>query len=399
MKKTILLLTIAAFASHDSWAQKGLMNKLKEAASELEQASSGNSFDKPNDKEVKKDIEATDLDKLPTLSDSRNISGIYYAHTPIRVGMMGSGTYKWAKKFHINYEEGDKQFIVITSRYSLLKGSDLPPLVYGPRPGTPDYFPVTTSKKMGNLLLDGITDKRDGSDGRLFYAVNSNIISFANPPEKYIKQNLWAITTDYIFELEPGILVTANMDLTVNAKTPEQYKFLQENGTYTLFYKKEKESVALALTKEQVWDRLKAFYIKYDAAYKAAEGNNVELAKPIAKFKDEPSNSDLVKVCKERMAQMKYFTEELVYVYPVTSWENRYENIGIMGKTLTHRVMQVQAVLKENGVCKMTQFLIKQENSYQAGSSIEKFTGNPLINIGDNDKRVIQCDKAMKYKK
>ena len=106
----------------------------------------------------------------------------------------------------------------------------------------------------------------------------------------------------------------------------------------------------------------------------------------------------MVKAAKARVAQ-RGWNEQLVYVYYAISCDNKFENVGIMGRTLTHRMMQIQAVLKDGDQCKVTQFLIRQNNAYTAGSATEKFSGNPIEAIGDIDKFDMSCTEAMKNKK
>lgn len=400
--KKIIAIGLIAIWTNPAQAQKGFLGKLSE---KLEQAtaSSGNATAQGvNEKELKTDVASTTLDGKPINKDSRNLSGIYYSNNPVRIGIIGSSKYNFAQKFLINYFEGDNvNDIEITTRYTFENRKDILPLVYRPALGNPDYFPVTTSKKMGKLLIDGVTDKKYQQSGSSVYTMYNNLLNFSNAEGNYLRQpTQWFFNNNDILEIEPGILVATTLEYIINANTPEKYKYLQENGTYILYYKKEKEEKALAMTKAQVWDQLKEFYTPYYAKRKAAEGSNVELAKPIGKFKDEPTNAKLVEAAKERIASMPHLKqEELVYLYPVSSWENRFENIGIMGRTLTHRVMQVQVVLKQGDECKMTQFLIRQDNTYTGGSNAEKFTGNPLQAIGDIDKQVISCTNAMKNKK
>lgn len=390
---------LVAFMATSTQAQKGLLGKLTE---KLEQASTGNSGSSGsgiNEKEVKKDVESTVLDSKPINKDSRNLSGIYFAKYPIRIGQFASGKYNYAKKFLVNYEEGEKQEIEFVSRYYYENRKDIPPLVFAPAPGTPDYFPVTTSKKLGHLHLDGISDTKYGGSSTTNYANQSRFMDFFATNGNYVKQEGMFFNYEGLLELEEGILVIARLDYIPNANTPEKYKVLQEKGSYNLFYKKDKEAKALAMTDAQVWDKMKAFYDPYYKAYKAAEGGNVELVKPIGKIKDEPSNAELVKAANERIKSMPQFSEDLVYLYPVTAWENRFENVGIMGRTLTHRVLQTQVILKKGDECQVTQFLMRQDNSYSAGSAAEKFTGNPVKAIGNTHKEVIKCTNAMKYKK
>jgi len=397
MKKVSIVLLAGLLCTSATFSQDkkkgGFLNKVQNAIDDV-----GASLDpnNPNPSDLKKDMESKVLESQQVNKDSRNLSGIYYSTEPCRIGLPGTGKYKFAQKFLINYKEGDNvNDVIITSRHYYDKNNDVLPLTHTPRRGTPDYFPITTSVKLGKFLIDG---RAESADGHQFMGT---FINFADKNGNYISQpSTWVggLFGD-LLELEPGILVSTNLDYIIKANTPEKYKFLQENGKYVIFYKKEKEDKVKSWTKEQVWDMMKEFYTKYYALYKEAEGNNVELAKPIGSFKDEPSNADLKAACLQRMKEMSYYTEEFVYCYPVTSWENRFENVGIMGSTLTHRVLQVQVILKQGDVCKKTQFLIRQDNSYTAGSSVENFKGNKVYCIGDIDKTVIKCDKAMKYKK
>jgi hypothetical protein len=385
---TTMLLTCLLSSSLNA-QKKGLLGRLGD---KLEQAAAEGA-NANLEKELKKDIEATVLEGKPIHKDSRGISGIYYSHLPIRIGINGTNNYNYARKFLFKYVEGDNaNQIQITTRYNYTTKADLSALIYTPKAGTPDYFPITTSIKLGKFLIDGAQNTHA-------YAAESNLVVFPKEGEPKINQTVWTFNIVDILELEPGIFIATYLEDIINANTPSKYKFLQENATYMIFYKKEKEEKAMSMSKEKVWDELKVFYTKYYAAFKAAEGSNVDLIKPIAKFAEEPTNADLVATVKARIQQMPHLTEDLVYLYPVTQWQERYENIGILGRTLTHRVMQVQAILKQGSEYKVNQFMIRQDNSYQAGSSIRKFTGNPVKAIGDTERTVISADKALKYKK
>lgn len=401
MKKVIIIAGVFLFCISNGYAQKkGAFAKLKEKATELgkELEDNTNGASKPNEKELKKDIESKTLDSKPVLKDSRNLSGIYYSKYPVRLGTASSNKFNYAQKFLVNYEEGDKNEIEFVTRYFYENRKDINPLVYAPKAGTPDYFPVTTSKKMGQLHIDGIGKTKYDAHATTTHAMQVNYLSFGKTDGNYITQSGWSFNNEDLLELEEGIIVTAQLEYTIRANTPEKYKYLQEHGTYNLFYKKEKEEKALAMSSAEVWDKIKAFYTKYWTALKEAEDGAVTMVKPIGKFKEEPSNTDLMKACKERMRNTNW-KEELVYVYPVTSWENRFESVGLHGRTLTHRVFQVQAVLNDNGQCRLTQFLVQQDNTYKGGTAVEAFSGNPVKAVGDIGKTDVNCKKAMLYKK
>jgi len=402
MKKHFFLLSaIIMLASTTSMAQKkGLLNKLNDKIENAggDGGGKGSGGSSSMDKDLKKDLESTTLDKLHPYSDSRNVSGIYYIQKPVRIGNPSGNKFKYAQKFKVNYLEGSANEITFVTRYSHEGNNHFEPIVYYPKPGTPDYFPVTNSKKMGHLYIDAIKNPKESGE---LYGFETNVLTFPESGDAVTMITKNQVPGEEIIQLEEGILVIGNFSDITKANTPAKYKYLQENGTLVVFYKKEKEAVATAMTNAQLWDKIKKFYDPYMKAFNEADDARKELPKPKTGFKDEPKNADLVAACKARMKEMPYYpaSEELVYCYPVTDWENRFEYIGVHGKTLTHRVMQVQVVFKDGNSCKQAQFLIRQDNTYNAGSNAEKFTGNKVFCIGDQQKEDIDCKRAMKFKK
>ena len=87
MKTTTTICLVAFMMTATQVQAQGLLGKI---ANKLEQASSGNSGNSINEREVKKDVESTVLDSKPINKDSRNLSGIYFAKYPIRVGQGGT---------------------------------------------------------------------------------------------------------------------------------------------------------------------------------------------------------------------------------------------------------------------------------------------------------------------
>lgn len=378
--------------------KKGLLNKINEkiesaGGGEGNSAGSGTA----NEKDIKKDLESKTLENLHQYTDSRNISGIYFVQKPVKIGKPGTKQ-KYAQKFKVNYLEGSVNEISIASRYSHEGGSNIEVMAYAPKPGTPDYFPITNSKKMGHLYIDAL--KNVGEIGNV-YGFETNVLTFPESGDAVTMVTKNQVPGGEIIQLEDGILVIGNFSDITKANTPARYKYLQENGTLVVFYKKEKEAAATAMTNAQVWDKIKKFYDPYMKAFNEADDARKELPKPKTGFKDEPKNADLVVACKARMKEMPYYpaSEELVYCYPLTQWENRFEYVGVHGQTLTHRVMQVQVIFKDGNSCKQAQFLIRQDNTYNAGSNAEKFAGNKVFCIGDQQKEDIDCKRAMKHKK
>ena len=400
MRKYTLLIATLLWSASASFAQKkGFLNKINDKLESIGTAAAA-SGSNSNAKEIAKDMEDAMLESKPVNKDSRNISGIYYSNSPIKLGHKGLYKFNYSRKFLINYNETPGN-IEIISRHHYDASKELPKWIYEPAANSPKGYPIEASTKLGHLYIDNIPAKYEAAKtyieveeiGYHYFIFNKGLEGAEVKPQH-------TFPGDNIFELEPGILFVGNLeDIQDALKKEGRYKVLQDHVTYLLFYKKEKEERALSLKGPEVWDKLKDFYLPYRKGFKEVESGSVEMAKPIATFKEAPTNPDLVKASKTRMAQTNW-QEELLYVYPVTAWANRFENIGIMGKTLTHRVMQVQAVLKDkSGQCMITQFMIRQDNTYSGGSNAEKFTGNPIIAIGDTDKSDVNCTKAMQYKK
>lgn len=371
---------------------QGLLGKLGEKL-----GGGGKGKEVSMEKDLEKDSLSTVLESKTPKSDSRNMSGVYYAKYPIRVGK--DNKFSYSKKVLIELYESSGD-IGISTRRTYEGDKDVQHLYYSPKPGTPDYFPITNSKKLGHYLIDGIKPNIYSQLGSDYYAMETNILDFNKPADSEVVSSGWSFNHPYILELEEGVIVIAQLDYIVDANTPAKYKVLQEKGSYNLFYKKDKADKVKSWTDAQVWDKCKAFFDKYMDAYRKADDERNALPKPVAAFKDLPSNADLVAATKKRMEEMPYYrNRELVYVYPVVSWENIYENIGYLGKTLTYRQMQIIAVFKYGDKCQYARLLIRQDNSYRGGSSIESWVGNQVFCSGDQQLEDIKCEKAMVHKK
>lgn len=406
MKKTSLFLTaFLSLALSVSAQKKGFMSKLKDKVNEVseqakQQEAVAHLAPLPNEKELKKDIESQELESKTINKDSRGLSGIYYSKDPLRVGFKGLKKFNFAQKFLINYIENadQKNIIEVSTRYNYDKSIELKPLAYTVASNSPKGFPVEAGLKNGHLYLDAIKDRSQGAEGYYHFLGRTSYNYRFNKSRAPEGETSWIFMGHEVIELEPGILVFGLLEEIFDANTPEKYEDLKKYASFFLMYKKEKEEVAKALTNEQVWDKLKAFYTPYRKAFKQVEQGNVEMVKPLTAFKDMPTNAELTEVAKAGFAQRSW-REQLIYVYPATAWTNKFENVGIMGNTLTYRVMQIQVIMKEGDQCKITQFMIRQDNTYKAGSNAENFKGNPLIFYGDTDKTDVNCTKAMQYKK
>lgn len=404
MKKTLLLSALLFGSMSASFAQKkGILGKINEKIESINTAAA-ESAKNTDTKEIAKDMEDPLLDSKPVNKDSKGISGIYFSHVPIKIGHKGLYEFNYSRKFLLNYTENPDQHntLEIISRHHFDKSKELPRYILRPAANSPKGFPIEAAAKLGHFYLNSIDKKESAAAGTYFNYPGKTLSSiiFAGGLDGKDGDAFPIFTGDEIVELEPGILVLAYLEqIHDSKKSPEREKLLKEKATYILLYKKEKEQKALAMSSVDVWNKLDAFYTPYRKAFKQVETGNVAMVKPIPAFKDQPSNTILVQASQQRMNETNW-KEELLYVYPSVAWTNKFENIGIMGRTLTHRVMQVQAVLKDaTGQCKITQFFIRQENTYTAGSNAEKFAGNPIKAIADSDKTDINCTKAMQYKK
>lgn len=389
MKKVLIITTALTMGiTAPSVQAQGFLGKLggggKEKAGAME-------------KDLIKDSTSNVLESKTPKSDSRNMGGVYYAKFPIRVGKDNKYTYSKKVLIELNESSGD---ITLATRRTFEGEKDVQHLLYSPKPGTPDYFPITNSKKLGHYLIDGIKHNSYGQLGSEYYAMETNVLDFNQSTGSEAVSSGWNFNYPYILELEPGIIVIAQLDYIVDANTPAKYKVLQEKGSYNLFYKKDKAEKAKAMTDAQVWDKCKVFFDKYMDAYRKAEDEMNSLPKPIAAFKEQPSNADFVAATKKRMEEMPYYkNRQLVYVYSVTAWEYMYEYVGLLGKTLTYRQTQIIAVFRNGDKCEYARLLIRQDNTYQGGTSIENWAGNKVYCSGDQQLEDIKCEKAMIYKK
>lgn len=394
MKKILILTTTLALGlgiATPTYSQ-GFLDKV---AAKLDGSGGGKSKGNTQEKDLEKEVNNKTLEGQYIQRDSRNLSGVYYTNSVIRVGK--DNRYNYAKKVLINlFEAGNTVEITISTRFHHEGRTDLEKLVYTTKPGTPDYFPITNSKKLGHYLLDGIK----GDANSISLAFETNALDFSKAAGSEVTETSWTFRHPEVLELEPGIVVIANLDDAINANTPAKVKVLEEKGSFVLFYKKEKEEVANKMTNAQVWTKIKTFYDKYMEMYRKADDERSNLPKPVTAFKDQPSNTDLVAATKKRMQEMPYYNgRELVYVYPVTAWENKFEYVGVLGKTLTYRQMQIIAVFKKGDKCEYARMLIRQDNSYRGGTSVEAWGGNQVFCSGDQQLEDVSCNKAMAHKK
>ncbi len=359
----------------------------------------------PNKKQLEEaasDSSSTFLNGKEVLKDSRGLSGIYYSNTAIAAGTMGNNPMtnqpyeKMIKKFLVNYDE-TKYTIKLNTQYSYETGNDTKWVKAAMWSSTtnPPKLGVDISTKAGGLFLSN-----KDYDNRKYTFFKGYLVT-KDLQGNYIKGD--ALNSDFnsadILEIEPGIILIG--DLRVGKDGTESS--LEMNKKYKeiiVLYKAEKASVAAKYTREYAWDKIDAFWKKYDSAGDEIEASNTTLAKPFAgKVKDQPSDADLRKAVEARMTQYKW-GETLEYVYIISDWKSEYQKLGINQlNTLMSRTLQVQVVTKKGDKCRATMMTIKQENVYMTGSVEENYGGQPIIATGNTSTNDIDCKRAYEYKK
>lgn len=56
-------------------------------------------------------------------------------------------------------------------------------------------------------------------------------------------------------------------------------------------------------------------------------------------------------------------------------------------------------MFKKGHKCEYARMLMRQDNSYEGGTALERWTGNPVFCSGDQQLEDVKCEKAMIHKK
>lgn len=374
----------------------GIFNFASIAQSKLENAF-GNAQDKMNAKKSaksssagQKDLESTVLDDKEILKDSRGMSGIYYAKTPFQ-GFAPNNKKYTVQKLLVNYREtpdNKKNKIEISTQYAFEtnKTRIISPMIF-----SPDLTDVKLGERTGALYIR----EGDYTNQRYQYQTySSSEKDFSGKPKAYYT----GFHSKSFVEIEPGILLIG--DLTVYSKDGEkeinEYKQTKE---VVVLYRKEKAAEAEKYTREYCWDKLVAFWKKYNAASDDLDGEKVEMPAPLTNAKEAPSNADIVKAVEARITKFQW-NETVDYVYIISEWKNEYKPMGALGQnTLVARIMGVQAITKKDGKCRVTFMNIKQDNTFTTGSVEPNFGTNPVYVLGNGPTTTTDCAKAQMYKK
>ena len=396
----IVLGLMVAFSTSHVNAQIGAkLNGLKEKVTGGGEGSSnskskeGTDGKSPKLSEEEKDKADTFLDGMEFAKDEKGVNGVYLSTEPFYcMNDLGNGVKK-IQKFLLEYivdEEMKYHQVKLSSRYAYEESNRakfVKPIIFT-SPSTFAYD-IKASRSTGGLYMGGLSFTR---------STTKQAIWERNLQNKWVydRDDLLSMP-DNLYMVEPGIFLILKRWAPVREIDINEYR---EKQPVIVLYKPEKEEQAMKYTGKLGYETAEALLKKHEDAFDQAKSGNAQLPKSIASFKEEPANSALVEAVKKRMAEMPYYkNKQLAYVYNVAPWEQMFESVGIMGKTLTYRQMQVVAVFKDGSKCQYARMLIRQDNTYVAGTSQEKWTGNPLFCNGDQQLEDIGCDKAMTYKK
>lgn len=398
--KSRLFLVAAALAFASSASAQKLGGKMGEKLNAKLQGTDGPS--KKELEEAANDSSNTFLDSKEVLKDSRGLSGIYYSTTPISAGTMGNNpmtnkpNVKQIKKFLVNYDETN-YVITLNTQYSYETSNEtkwVKAATWGSG-SSPQKINVDISTMAGGLWLNN----KDYDNRKFAYFMGYQVSK--DLQGNYIKGD--AINSNFndadILEIEPGIILIGKLSVGKDG-TENSVELNKKYKEVLVLYKADKADVAAKYTREYAWDKIDAYWKKFDSSLKQREANTTELAKPFTnKVKDEPSNADLRKAVEARMTQYKW-GETLEYVYIISDWKPEYKKLGVNQlNTLVGRNLQVQVVTKKGDKCRATLMYLTQDNVYTTGSVEENFSGQPIKDLSNAQTNDIDCSRAYEYKK
>lgn len=396
MKKTIIILcSISTLTTATHLQAQGLLGKLKDKVGQAGTSSSGGGLSKGQEKAALEDSADVFLDNKTFAKDAKGISGIYYSKTVV-TGMNDDMTgNKFIKKFLVTYDDAEA-LLTLNTRYSYEtkdRTKFIKPATFGYRGGNKsrEYAII---KGIGKLYYEeGSMDNQ--------YLMHTSYNSTEDLQGKIIKNEegfleKWSSVS--ILEYAPGILLVYDNDYSgssvrEDAKEREKRQFKKA----TILYKKEAAAEASKITDKMVDNAFFDFSVKYNKGEIEYSKKNNTLKPELASFKEKPSKADLMASVQSYMTKGNW-EEKLVTAYPVDSWRNVNELLGLTAlNTLTHRTMNCVVVVKKpNGDCEFYDWVIKQENAFATGSLEEKFAGKPLLFNGLIPWGEIDCAKVKK---
>jgi hypothetical protein len=264
--KKIIVFTCALLVMSATTNAQGLLGRLKEKIGQTGSGSSSGTSAKDLvkfDEQGKKDKENNFLDSKPFEKENpHEMNGIYFSTRPVRVKFYAEeNKYASVQKFHINYKKNTGNIVTyeIATAYSFDK-SDTYKWV--------EPYVITSEKN------DFIKDKRAGLAE--FRNVSNHFMILDG---KYGKENGAYPKTESLdfkgfrdirlFFVEPGIIIGFDNKWDASRFNPkskdhdaDEVEAFKKFHNPIVFYTKEKESKALAITNDQMHDMVKSFNIK-----------------------------------------------------------------------------------------------------------------------------------------
>lgn len=389
IKLILLVATLAISNPYETYAQ-GFLKKLKDKVGQTSGSSSGVS--KGQNNEAKADSTDVFLDSKVGAVDKKGISGIYYAKdavTGLNDNMSGN---MYLKKFLV-VQDDFKKVLSISSKYAF-EANNRSKFVKAAtwRYIEDDITPMVCS------TMDKIYYRRPDTDNQ--YMIHNTFATErdlqGNPKKGGVFISRWS--SCQLLEYVPGIIIIyenpfSGSSVRKDVESHSDYKFSKA----TILYKKEKASEAQQLTD----DKVQAIFLDFSTKYAVAEDKYTksknELRPEKITFKDKPAKAALFEAIKKHMTNDGW-KESLVTVYPVGSWINKNELLGLTAlNTLTKRFLDCELVVKKpNGECELYVLTVIQNNAFTTGSLEEKFAGQPLLFGGVAPYGGIDCAKVKK---
>lgn len=329
MKKVFLVIGSVLLINSILNAQ-GLLGKLKEKVSQTGQGSSSGTSAKDVskfDEQGKKDKENNFLDAQPFNKENpHEMNGIYYSNRPLKVKFYAEeNKYATVQKFHINYKKDGIVKYEISTVYSFDK-SDTYKWVE-PYTITSENNDFIKNKRAGLAEFRNVSNHFMFLDGK--YAKDND----AYPKSESLEFK--GFRDIRLFFVEPGIIIGldnmwdySRFKPTHNEYDAEEVEAFKKFHKPLVFFTKEKETKAMAMTNDQIHDMVKNFNVKkLDNFFAGGE----ELPRPGNSSLSpifNPARSQVMAVMKSYLANegMDQYVPSYYYIF------NDYASFGTLEK-------------------------------------------------------------------
>lgn len=394
MKNSITMMAILGtfLMSAPELNAQGLLGKLKDKVGQV--AAGGGKAGEyflPSEKEAKKDLETTTLEKMDFSADKTGISGVYISQKDI--GYYGDDgarrvPIKSIKKFAVQLSASGKS-MTITS--NLVKDGVKPLLIR-------TTFGGDNHEKLEAAMLQKKLYFQYSSDGT-DYDMKASKLNYIDQAFQYGKDEPWPFDFKQNFTvLEPGVIVMheyARMEDDKRCLKPifnNNDSNFYKNMPFNLLYK-EGQDIS-KWTKQAIQDKLFELAKIYCQGVKSTGENNTAMPAKVTGFIGEASNAALLKAAQNR-AKSKKWQESVISVYPTNKWSNIVKPLGInQVPTLVGRAHLIIAVLKDESGCYIMPMEVRQDNIYTVGSMAENYVGKEVYAWGNSSATPIDCAKT-----